>query len=163
MSNTTIDLTPRLPRVTRPSGDMAFGPKTGRKRVTAKGLLLVAGAVMFGLGFLMGPGWFVLSFFAAIWAFIISQDSASFVHPCPIFLNKARSDSAATDSLLNSGLRDDFLDHRRTETLHDEYLRGVGAGYSHFTSLYEDSTQNDALALEFPSLQDGLSDFFDHR
>lgn len=68
MSNTTIDLSPRLPGVTRPGGDKTSGPKTGRKRVTTKGLLLIVGAVMFGLGFLMGPGWFVMSFLAAIWS-----------------------------------------------------------------------------------------------
>lgn len=163
MSNTIIDLTPRLPGVTRPCGNKAFGRRVGQKRVTAKEVLLVAGTVMFGLGFLMGPGWFVLSFFAAIWAFILSQESASFVHPCPIFLNKARSDSAGTDSLLNDGLMDHLLDHRMTETLHEQYLGGVGAGYFYFTSLYEESFHHDPFAHGSPSHAEGNSDSFVHR
>jgi hypothetical protein len=163
MSNTTIDLTPRLPGVTRTRGERAFGQKIGQKRVTAKEVLLVAVAVMFGLGFLMGPGWFVLSFFAAIWAFILSQDSARFVHPCPIFLNKVSSDSDATHRLLNDGLMDHLLDHKMTETLHEQYLRGVGGGYSHFTSLYEECTHHDPFAHCSPSHADGNCDSFVHR
>jgi hypothetical protein len=83
MSNTTIDLTPRLPGVTRPRGERSFGQKIGLKRVTAKEVLLVAGAVMFGLGFLMGPGWFVLAFFAAIWSVVLSRPNFEWAAPCP--------------------------------------------------------------------------------